>query len=184
MREILVSLGLMLSCGLLVLIIQFTTGKNPAIAGSTTTAPSTESIATIPSTPTLVAMNEPEQEIALDLDAKKTKTTASGLKYTVLKQGSGATPKQGDTVFVHYTGTLQNGQKFDSSRDRNRPFSFKVGVGQVIQGWDEGLSMMKVGDRWMLEIPAELGYGERGAGGVIPPGATLLFDVELLKIGN
>jgi peptidylprolyl isomerase len=109
-------------------------------------------------------------------------TNPSGLKYVELEEGTGATPEPGQTVVVHYTGTLEDGTKFDSSRDRNRPFEFKIGVGQVIQGWDEGLSTMKVGGRRQLIIPSELGYGSRGAGGVIPPNATLLFDVELLDI--
>ena len=114
----------------------------------------------------------------------KTITTPSGLKYTRLKDGKGATPKAGQAVFVHYTGTLTNGKKFDSSRDRGQPFSFKVGAGQVIPGWDEALSTMKVGERRKLTIPPKLGYGAAGAGGVIPPNATLIFDVELLKIGE
>lgn len=109
-------------------------------------------------------------------------TNPSGLKYIELEEGTGATPEPGQTVVVHYTGTLENGTKFDSSRDRNSPFEFKIGVGQVIKGWDEGLSTMKVGGRRQLIIPSELGYGSRGAGGVIPPNATLLFDVELLGI--
>jgi peptidylprolyl isomerase len=116
--------------------------------------------------------------------SQKTVTTPSGLKYTILKAGKGATPKTGQTVFVHYTGTLTNGKKFDSSRDRGQPFSFILGQGQVIAGWDEALSMMKVGERRKLTIPPKLGYGAAGAGGVIPPNATLIFDVELLKIAN
>lgn len=114
--------------------------------------------------------------------AENTVTTPSGLKYTELQKGTGAAPKTGQTVVVHYTGTLEDGTKFDSSRDRNQPFSFKIGAGQVIKGWDEGLSTMKVGGRRQLIIPSELGYGARGAGGVIPPNATLIFDVELLDI--
>jgi peptidylprolyl isomerase len=115
---------------------------------------------------------------------EKTITTPSGLKYTILKAGKGATPKKGVEVFVHYTGTLTNGKKFDSSRDRGQPFSFKVARGQVIPGWDEALIAMKVGERRKLIIPPNLGYGARGAGDVIPPNATLIFDVELLKIGE
>jgi peptidylprolyl isomerase len=114
----------------------------------------------------------------------KTTTTASGLKYNVIKAGKGVTPKKGEKVFVHYTGTLTNGKKFDSSRDRGEPFSFVLGEGQVIAGWDEALSTMKVGERRKLTIPPKLGYGATGAGRVIPPNATLIFDVELLKIGG
>jgi len=109
---------------------------------------------------------------------EKIVTTDSGLKYVELKEGDGATPKTGQTVVVHYTGTLEDGTKFDSSRDRNSPFQFRIGVGQVIKGWDEGVGTMKVGDRRQLIIPPDLGYGARGAGGVIPPNATLIFDVD------
>jgi FKBP-type peptidyl-prolyl cis-trans isomerase len=124
-------------------------------------------------------------QIAIEVNkSPQITTTPSGLKYTVLKAGKGATPKPGQKVFVHYTGTLTNGKKFDSSRDRGQPFSFILGQGQVIAGWDEALSTMKVGERRKLIIPPKLGYGATGAGGVIPPNATLIFDVELLKIGE
>lgn len=109
-------------------------------------------------------------------------TTNTGLKYTDEKVGDGAEPKSGQTVTVHYTGTLPEGKKFDSSRDRNQPFSFTIGIGQVIKGWDEGVLTMKVGGKRKLTIPPELGYGSRGAGGVIPPNATLIFDVELIDV--
>ena len=116
--------------------------------------------------------------------AAKTVTTASGLKYVDVKVGSGASPVKGKQVKVHYTGTLENGKKFDSSVDRNEPFSFVIGVGQVIPGWDEGVMSMKVGGKRKLIIPSKLGYGAAGAGGVIPPNATLLFDVELLDVAK
>jgi FKBP-type peptidyl-prolyl cis-trans isomerase len=103
-------------------------------------------------------------------------------QITDLKAGAGPECKAGDSVAVHYTGTLENGTKFDSSRDRGQPFSFKLGKGQVIKGWDVGVAGMKVGGQRKLVIPADEGYGARGAGGVIPPNATLHFDVELLKI--
>ncbi len=112
--------------------------------------------------------------------------TASGLRYIDERVGDGAEAKAGQTVSVHYTGWLfQNGQKgakFDSSRDRGQPFAFPLGAGRVIRGWDEGVAGMKVGGRRTLIIPPELGYGARGAGGVIPPNATLVFDVELLGV--
>jgi FKBP-type peptidyl-prolyl cis-trans isomerase len=98
--------------------------------------------------------------------------------------GTGATAAAGKTVKVHYTGWLTSGKKFDSSLDRGQPFSFPLGGGQVIKGWDEGVAGMKVGGKRQLRIPPELGYGARGAGGVIPPNATLIFDVELLDIGK
>jgi FKBP-type peptidyl-prolyl cis-trans isomerase len=108
--------------------------------------------------------------------------TASGLQYRDDSQGKGTEASRGNRVSVHYTGTLDDGTKFDSSRDRDEPFAFTLGVGQVIAGWDEGVNGMRVGGRRTLVIPAALGYGARGAGGVIPPNATLLFDVELLDV--
>jgi peptidylprolyl isomerase len=109
-------------------------------------------------------------------------TTPSGLQYEDEKVGTGASPQKGQQVSVHYTGTLVVGKKFDSSRDRGQPFTFVIGVGQVIKGWDEGVMTMKVGGKRKLVIPPALGYGARGAGGVIPPNATLHFDVELLGV--
>ena len=111
-----------------------------------------------------------------------TVTTASGLKYVDRVEGQGESPKVGQRVTVHYTGWLEDGTKFDSSLDRGEPFTFTIGVGQVIRGWDEGVLTMKVGGKRRLIIPADLGYGSRGAGNVIPPNATLLFDVELLGV--
>ncbi len=108
--------------------------------------------------------------------------TASGLGYVDITPGTGQSPKAGDKVTVHYTGYLTSGKKFDSSVDRGQPFTFTIGVGQVIKGWDEGVMTMKVGGKRKLIIPSNLGYGSRGSGGVIPPDATLVFDVELLGI--
>ena len=116
----------------------------------------------------------------------KRMTTASGLQIIDVKVGTGASPKRGETVEVHYTGWLYEngakGKKFDSSVDRHEPFDFPIGAGQVIKGWDEGVASMKVGGKRTLIIPPALGYGARGASGVIPPNATLMFDVELLAV--
>jgi peptidylprolyl isomerase len=118
--------------------------------------------------------------------AGTTMTTSSGLKITDSKVGTGATPKPGQICVMHYTGWLYEGgakgKKFDSSVDRGQPFEFPIGQGRVIRGWDEGVATMKVGGKRTLIIPPELGYGARGAGGVIPPNATLIFDVELLDV--
>ena len=171
MKGILISFGIMAVAVLIIVVAQFAGGQS-AIAGSG--APSTG------------VTNQTEVKIAeaasINMSDSEIKETGTGLKYKVITAGTGAIPKNGDTVIVHYTGTLEDGTKFDSSRDRDSPFSFKLGIGQVIKGWDEGLSIMRVGDRRTLIIPPDLGYGARGAGGVIPANATLIFDVELLRI--
>ncbi|MEN8172910.1 MAG: FKBP-type peptidyl-prolyl cis-trans isomerase [Chloroflexota bacterium] len=108
--------------------------------------------------------------------------TDSGLKYIEEKAGSGTQAQVGNTVSVHYTGKFLNGDVFDSSYNRGQPIEFTLGQGQVIKGWDEGITLMKVGGKAQLTIPPELAYGESGAGGVIPPNATLIFDVELVAV--
>jgi FKBP-type peptidyl-prolyl cis-trans isomerase len=125
----------------------------------------------------------PDTSKPTKVEGKPTKTP-SGLEYWDIAGGKGATATAGQNVSVHYTGWLTDGTKFDSSVDRGKPFSFRLGAGQVIKGWDQGVAGMKVGGKRQLRIPPELGYGERGAGGVIPPKATLIFDVELLDTGK
>ncbi len=179
------SFGIIVVCGLVLLVAQLSAGDASARAEGLTSAPSSAAVNPIEdesaagSNIQLFAMNtESENRSAED----EVMTTPSGLQYVELEEGEGASPEKGQTVVVHYTGKLEDGTVFDSSRDRNRPFSFKLGAGQVIKGWDEGIASMKVGGRRRLIIPPELGYGSRGAGGVIPPNATLTFDVELLRI--
>jgi FKBP-type peptidyl-prolyl cis-trans isomerase len=123
-----------------------------------------------------------KEKPAMDKPEGKEIVTSSGLKYVDEKVGDGEEAKSGDTVTVHYTGWLTDGKKFDSSVDRNQPFTFRLGAGQVIEGWDKGVAGMKVGGKRKLTIPPGLAYGNRAVGGVIPSNSTLVFDVELLGV--
>lgn len=178
MRDILISLGVMVACCLFLVFAQLSKPSGEAIAAELTQPAATPASVS----ETLVAQASDLIDTSETDMSENVITTDSGLKYVDIQEGTGATPTRGQTVTVHYTGTLEDGTKFDSSRDRGRPFSFTIGVGQVIRGWDEGVGSMKVGGQRKLIIPPDLGYGARGAGGVIPPNATLLFDVELLRI--
>jgi hypothetical protein len=210
MRDILISAGVCLACLMVALISQLVT---PAMVEAASPEPTTIAAAIANQAPISAALNtavrspmelDPDdsnpflfamapsedapsiaQANALggELTAPKPRTTASGLQITDLVVGEGEEAKAGQTVSVNYRGTLQNGKEFDSSYGRG-PFSFPLGAGRVIKGWDEGVAGMKVGGKRQLVIPSDLAYGSRGAGGVIPPDATLLFDVELLSVGK
>lgn len=129
-----------------------------------------------------VTAKKPAAKTPAKMELNKEYTTASGLKYKLTQQGNGTKATTGTKVKVHYTGTLTDGKKFDSSRDRGQPLELTLGRGQVIKGWEEGIALLKVGDRAILTIPPSLGYGASGAGEVIPPNATLIFDVEIMEV--
>ncbi len=142
----------------------------------------------IPSNSTLIFEIEvietksPVVAVPFNIEGKEVLTTASGLKYVYIEKGNGPQAENGKTVDVHYTGYLMDGRKFDSSVERGDPISFPLGQGMVIKGWEEGIALMKVGDKMRIIIPSELGYGANGAGSVIPPNSTLIFDVELVGV--
>ena len=197
-RDILISTAVCVACLIVALVSQIVApstviaaapAARPAIvktAGMTTTSSPME-LDPDETNPTLFAMAPDSSKadasaLGGPMSADKTLTMPSGLRITELEVGSGAEAVAGQTVEVHYRGMLENGKQFDASYDRGKPFTFPLGRGQVIKGWDEGVQGMKVGGKRKLVIPPELGYGSRGAGGVIPPNATLIFEVELLDI--
>ena len=198
MRHILISAGVCVSCLLVALVSQWLAPAPLAaqtLATNQPVATSPQSPAAIPSTPrweldhddpnpTLFAMatdDHQAQDTSQDLPMT---VTPSGLKIIDVQIGTGREAIANTNVTVHYDGRLEDGKEFDSSRRRDQPFQFRLGAGQVIKGWDEGLVGMKEGGKRQLVIPSELGYGQQGAGGVIPPNATLVFDVELLRVGG
>ncbi len=177
MQGILISAAAIIVCVVALVVVQLTSKPADVLASPLAVASSPTELVAAATAP--VQPNSTERLIAMtDSDYV---TTPSGLKYKELVEGTGASPTKGQNVTVHYTGTLTDGTKFDSSRDRGQTFSFPIGAGRVIKGWDEGVATMKMGGRRELVIPPELGYGARGAGGVIPPNATLVFDVELIS---
>ena len=201
-REILISTAVFVSCLIVALISQLVSPSTVIAATPATTAGSkamTSQPAVVQTVanpmeldpdnpnPTLFAM-APDTNLADasalggPMEAEKPQVTASGLKITDLVEGTGDVASSGQNVVVHYRGTLENGKQFDASYDRGTPFEFPLGAGRVIKGWDEGVQGMKVGGKRKLVIPPDLGYGQRGAGRVIPPNATLIFEVELLDI--
>ena len=200
MRDILISTTVCVCCLLLALVSQLVApstvtaapsgGAATAVVRSVTADKAARPIFELDPedpNPTLFAMapannNADASALGGPMESADTRVTASGLKITELNLGDGAEAAAGQTVVVHYRGTLENGKQFDASYDRVTPFSFPLGAGRVIKGWDEGVVGMKVGGKRKLVIPPDLAYGSRGAGGVIPPNATLTFEVELLDV--
>ena len=196
MRDILISSAVCVACLMVALISQIVAPSTvvAAVPGASSTSLTAPAIATSSASasapmeldpddpnPTLFAMAD-ASALGGPMDVEKSRLTASGLRITDVVVGTGAEASPGDTVVVHYRGTLEDGSQFDASYDRGTPFSFPLGAGRVIKGWDEGVQGMQVGGKRKLVIPPDLGYGSRGAGGVIPPNATLIFDVELLEV--
>lgn len=176
MKSILLSAAAIVLCVAVLVAVQMTSPKPAEVSADplATVSPAAQ--------PEKIATTPPKEDKKSPMTDADYTTTPSGLKYKDIVKGTGESPTNGQTVEVHYTGTLTDGSKFDSSRDRGQTFKFPIGVGRVIKGWDEGVGTMQIGGRRELVIPPELGYGASGAGGVIPPNATLIFDVELISV--
>ncbi|WP_415411051.1 FKBP-type peptidyl-prolyl cis-trans isomerase [Synechococcus sp. A10-1-5-9] len=199
MRDILISSAVCVACLVVALVSQIVSPStvvaappSPTVQASAARTADVQASAAMEldpdeTNPTLFAMAPDSNQADASalggaMSAEKPEITASGLRITNLVVGTGAEATSGQTVVVHYRGTLEDGSQFDASYDRGTPFSFPLGAGRVIKGWDEGVQGMKVGGKRKLVIPPDLGYGARGAGGVIPPNATLIFEVELLEV--
>ena len=199
MRDILISSAVCVACLVVALVSQIVSPStviaappSPTVQASAAQTADVQDSAALEldpdeTNPTLFAMAPDSNQADASalggaMSAEKPEITASGLRITNLVVGTGAEATSGQTVVVHYRGTLEDGSQFDASYDRGTPFSFPLGAGRVIKGWDEGVQGMKVGGKRKLVIPPDLGYGARGAGGVIPPNATLIFEVELLEV--
>ena len=199
MRDILISSAVCVACLVVALVSQIVSPStviaappSPTVQASAAQTADVQATAAMEldpdeTNPTLFAMAPDSNQADASalggaMSAEKPEITASGLRITNLVVGTGAEATSGQTVVVHYRGTLEDGSQFDASYDRGTPFSFPLGAGRVIKGWDEGVQGMKVGGKRKLVIPPDLGYGARGAGGVIPPNATLIFEVELLEV--
>ena len=199
MRDILISSAVCVACLVVALVSQIVSPStviaappSPTVQASAAQTADVQASAAMEldpdeTNPTLFAMAPDSNQADASalggaMSAEKPEITASGLRITNLVVGTGAEATSGQTVVVHYRGTLEDGSQFDASYDRGTPFSFPLGAGRVIKGWDEGVQGMKVGGKRKLVIPPDLGYGTRGAGGVIPPNATLIFEVELLEV--
>lgn len=188
MKPIIFSTGIILVCaGFLIISLIFNNSKPEAIASEIGTNNVTLAQNVSEKSSLIADASQLKSQGNMDIDLSTAQTSSTGLMYIETTAGEGVTPQRGQKVTVHYTGYLaeegfKRGKKFDSSLDRNQPFSFTIGVGQVIKGWDEGVAKMNVGTKSTLIIPPDLGYGARGAGNVIPANATLIFDVELLGI--
>ena len=188
MKPVIISLSIVIVCAVFLISSFFFNQNEPTAIAEEISENNVTLTESSPAKSTLIAdASQLKSQGNMDIDLSQAQTTSTGLMYIETEAGEGTVPETGQKVEVHYTGYLaedgvKRGKKFDSSVDRGQPFVFTLGVGQVIKGWDEGIAKMNVGTKSTLIIPPDLGYGARGAGRVIPPNSTLIFDVELLGV--